>query len=373
MTGTAAARQARLRGALSAEQLGSRGLEHMARNPSCGLLKGLTIAGVSPATVVEAVYGDPSREGQSPFALTAGDRFEAQLFDSGAARLLELYRSRGRLGVTECRVVSVPDAGPGTTAAAMARRRTLTNRLLRMKLNGNAAAPNLIIKPRLTVRLLGLEFNIEPDALVAADGDDFYTPIEVKSYPDRDGKTDTADVRSACRQAAVGVIGLREAASALGAADTETLVPARGDLVLRTPGSYRPTLRAMALRGEVDSLVRALAEAPRDLGELELQVATIGPDATLDDLSVLEQLPNNYRESCREFCALAGRCKERAMAQGDPILLGGRAREEFAAAGSLARVVELLEGRGAPPSTPAERGLQARLQEEYGELGRAIS
>jgi hypothetical protein len=372
-SGGAAARQARLRGALTAEQLGARGLEHMARNPSCELLKGLTIAGISPATVVEAVYGDPSREGQSPFALTAGTRFEAQLFDSGAARLLELYRGRGRLGVTECCVVSVPDAGPGTTAADMARRRTLTNRLLRMKLDGDLATPNLIIKPRLTVRLLGLDFNIEPDALVAADADPFYTLIEVKSYPDRDGKTDAADVRSACRQAAAGVIGLRNAAEALGGTNTETLVPSRGDLVLRTPGSYRPTLRAMALRGEVDSLVRALAEAPRDLGELELLVATIGSEGTLDDRSILEQLPNNYRESCREFCALATRCKERALAQGDPVLLGSRAREEFAAAGSLARAVELLEGRGSPPRTPAERALQTRLREEYGELRRAIS
>jgi hypothetical protein len=373
MTGTAAARQARLRGALAAEQLGSRGLEHMARNPSCGLLKGLTVAGVSPATVVEAVYGDPPREGQSPFALTAGNRFETQLFDSGAARLLELYRTRSRLGVTECRVVSVPDAAPGTTAAAMARRQTLTARLLRQKLDGDPTAPNLIIKPRLTVSLLGLDFNIEPDALVAADADPFYTPIEVKSYPDREGKTDAADVRSACRQAAVAVIGLRAAAARLGATAPDTLVPSRGDLVLRTPGSYRPTLRPMALRGEVDSLVRALAEAPRDLGELELLVAAIGPDATLDDRTVLEQLPNNYRESCREFCALAPRCKERAVATGDPILLGKRAREEFAAAGSLARVIELLEGRGAPPRTPAEQALQARLQEEYGELRRATS
>jgi hypothetical protein len=373
MTGTAAVRQARLRGTLAPEQLGARGLEHMARNPSCSLLKGLTIAGVSPATVVEAVYGDPPREGQSPFALAAGNRFETQLFDSGAARLLELYRNRGRLGVPECRVIRIPDAAPGTTPAAMARRRTLTARLLRQKLDREATAPNVIIKPRLTVSLLGLDFNIEPDALVAADADPFYTPIEVKSYPDRDGKTDAADVRSACRQAAVAVIGLRAASARLGVTAPETVVPSRGDLVLRTPGSYRPTLRPMALRGEVDSLVRALAEAPRDLGELEVLVAAIGPEATLDDLAVLEQLPNNYQESCREFCALAPRCKERAVAVGDPILLGNRAREEFAAAGSLARVIELLEGRGTPPQTPAEQALQARLLEEYGELRRALS
>jgi len=78
----------------------------------------------------------------------------------------------------------------------------------------------------------------------------------------------------------------------------------------------------MRLTGEVDSLVRAVAEAPHDLTELEMLVAAIGPDATFDDQSILEQLPNNYLENCREFCALAGRCKERAVAIGDPILLG---------------------------------------------------
>jgi hypothetical protein len=372
MINLAANRQTRLRGGLAGEQLGARGLEHMARNPSCGLLKALTIAGLSPTTIVREVYGEPTREGQSPFALAAGNRFESRLFESGAARLLDMYRTRGRLGVTECRVVSIPDSAPGTTPAAMSRRQSLTNRLLRQKLARDPDSPNLIIKPRLTVGLLGLGFNIEPDALVAADADLFYTAIEVKSYPDRDGKTDAADIRSACRQAAVAVIGLREVVVRLGATDPELLIAARADLVLKTPGSYRPTLRSMGLSGEVDSLVRAIAEAPRDLGELEELVSAIGPDATLDDRTVLEQIPNNYRENCREFCGLAARCKERAVAQSDPVLLGGRAREEFAAAGSLARVVELLEGRGAPARTPAERILQARLQEQYGELRRAL-
>jgi hypothetical protein len=77
MTGTgsttAAERQARLRGALDAEQLGARGLERMARNPSCRLLKALTVAGLSPATVVEQVYGEPARENVEA-ATVLGDR-----------------------------------------------------------------------------------------------------------------------------------------------------------------------------------------------------------------------------------------------------------------------------------------------------------
>jgi hypothetical protein len=233
--------------------------------------------------------------------------------------------------------------------------------------------PNLVIKPRLQVTLLGLVFNIEPDALLAADDDGFYRPLEIKSYPDRAGKTDASDVRGACRQAAVAVVALRGVAAQLGSADARTLVPARGDLVLRTPGSFRPTLRPMALEGEVDSLERALQEAPRNLGETETLLATIGAAAALDVRAVVEQVPNNYQERCREFCAPAAQCKQRAQAEGDPVLLGSRAREEWAAAGSLERVLELLAGSGAAPRTPAEQLLRQRLQEEYVELQRAVS
>jgi hypothetical protein len=228
------------------------------------------------------------------------------------------------------------------------------------------------IKPRLSVTLLGLVFNIEPDALVATDSGAFYRPIEIKSYPDRGGKTGATDVRSACRQAAVAVVGLRGLMTQFGVVDANSLVPPRGDLVLRTPGSYRPTLRPMPLEGEVDSLERALEEAPRNLGETEALLASIGATAALDSRTVIELLPNNYKENCREFCALAGQCKQRAVAQSDPVLLGSRAREEWAAAGSLERVLELLDGRGAPPRNPAEALLQQRLEMEYAELERAV-
>src|ERR671939_1098739 len=137
MSPTPADRQARLRGSLDAEQLGARGLERMARNPAGGLLKALTMAGVSPARVVKAVYGEPKREGQSPFAIGAGNQFEAGLFESGAARLLELYRAQGRLSVTECRVADVPSLAPGLSRGAMDRRHTLSDRLLRRKLAGD--------------------------------------------------------------------------------------------------------------------------------------------------------------------------------------------------------------------------------------------
>jgi hypothetical protein len=220
------------------------------------------MVGITPATAVRDVYGDVAREGQSPFALAAGNGFERQLFEHDAARLLELYREAGCLGANECRIVIVPNRVPGRGPEVMTRRTALTNTLVEAKLRRSPEAPHIIVKPRVPIRLLGVDHGTEPDALMAADGDAFYRPVEVKSYPDRGGKTDPADVRSACRQAAVAVIGLRQAVDRLRGDLPLALVPAQGDLVLRRPGSFQPTMRPMALRGEVDSIERALEEAP---------------------------------------------------------------------------------------------------------------
>lgn len=364
-------RLARLRGSLATEEPGARGLERIARNPACQRLRALTMVGITPATAVAKVYGETPREGQSPFALAAGNRFERQLFEGGAARLLELYRKAGRLGPTEGKVVIVPDEISGAGPAAMARRRALTEHFLRLRLAGDPSAPNIIVKPRLSVHLLGVDHDIEPDVLVVADGDPFYRPGEVKSYPDRAGKTDLADVRSACRQAAVAIVGLRQALVRAGVIDSEPLAPALGDLILRVPGSYQPTLRAMTIRGEVYSVERAINEAPRDLDELEMLLATIAPNATLDDPVVLDAIPNHYIETCREHCALADHCKQQAVARGDPALLGSYAREELAAAGSISRTLELLDGGS--PRTPQEHLLQLRLRDALREYELAVS
>jgi hypothetical protein len=368
-------RAARLRGSLPAESLGARGLERVARNPDCTRLRALTLASVTPATAARDVYGEAQPEGQSPFALSAGNRFERALLQDGFERLLRLYQDKGRLGPTEGNVVDLSALVPGTTRTVMARRREVTQEFLARKLAAHPKAPNILIKARLPVVLLGTEHDTEPDALVAAGSDPFYRPVEIKSYPDREGKTDPADVRGACRQAAVAVIGLRQALAKLGVTDhedQERLVPPLGDLVLRQPGNFYPTLRPMTLRGEVFSLERILARTGRDLDEVEALLASIGPEAALNDPGVLDAIPCNYLESCREHCGLARHCKEQALAAGDPVLLGGRAREELAAAGTLERTLALMHG-GATPGTPEEAALATGLREALIEYRRATS
>src|SRR5262245_29344467 len=104
-----AVRLARLRGTLPSEEPGARAIERVARNPACRRLRALTMVGVTPATAAARLYGEAAREGQSPFALTTGNRFERELFADGAAKLLTLYREAGQLAADETRVVIVPD------------------------------------------------------------------------------------------------------------------------------------------------------------------------------------------------------------------------------------------------------------------------
>jgi hypothetical protein len=338
-------------------------------------LRALTIVGITPATAAAKIYQEPAREGQSPFALGQGNQFEKNLFDNSAARLIQLFRDAGRLSVNECKVAVVPDLAPPLSSdpqkllIALGRRQAETSRMLRAKAAGSKDAPNIIIKPRMFVQLLGINHAIEPDALVSADTDRFYRPIEVKSYPDRAGKTDAADVRSACRQAAVSVVALRGAARDVNLRDVDLAVPAAGDLVLRVPGGMRATLRAMTLLSEVASLERALGEAPRNLDELE---AMLVQGATLDNPLTLDQIPASYRASCKEHCALAGKCKQQACAAGEPAIIGDMARELLAPAGTVTRALDLMNGRGAPPRTAEESALAEQLQEAFSQYRRAI-
>jgi hypothetical protein len=348
-----------LRGTLKEKGLGARGLEHVARNPGCKRLRALTLLSVGPLAAAREVYGLPVEEGMSQFTIEAGMRFEARLFENGAAALLDLYRKAGLFGPTECKVSVISAVAPGWQPADLARRLAETDRLLRAKLRRDPSAPNVVVKPLLVVNYVGWHY-IEPDMLRAADSDPFYMVGEVKSYVNRGGKTNEADLRSAFRQAAVGVFGLRQTLARLGALDPAGLVSARADLVLRRPGSMSATLTpGQAITGEVASVERALLEAPRDLAELR---AMVPPGATIDDRATLDSIPNNYRSVCREFCPLAGLCKEQALAAGEPVLLGDLAREELIAAGSVPRAIELMHGR-ARPRTLGEQVLADRLRD----------
>ena len=97
-------RLARLRGSLQADEPGARGFERVARNPECTRLRALTIAGIDSATAAVKVYGEPAREGQSPFALAIGNRFDRAMADNGAANCWSCSKRRRTADNSKCKV-----------------------------------------------------------------------------------------------------------------------------------------------------------------------------------------------------------------------------------------------------------------------------
>jgi hypothetical protein len=125
----------------------------------------------------------------------------------------------------------------------------------------------------------------------------------------------------------------------------------------------------MSIEGEVDSIVRAIAEAPTNLTELE---GMLPESASLDDAATLSSVPNNYRPGCKEHCALWQQCRGQALETRAPVVLGDHAAEALAAAGSIDRALDLMMGAGAPPRNPAEAALARELQAANLEFRRAV-
>lgn len=354
----------RLRGSLHPEGLKARGIERVARNPDCDRLAALTLASVSPATYVKAVLGDEVSDARSPLALAAGHRFEARLFADDAAALVALYVTAGRLPAEG---VTVRDLSRGANTRSESGRATVraATRALMARALAGEAVPAVVLKPRMSVTVAGSEHEVEPDALVWTDG--FYRVVEVKAYPDRGGRTAPEDLRGACRQAAVGVVALRELLTSLGEKNACARVSAMGDLVFQRPGSSEGRLHPMTLAGEVDSLRRLVAALPARLAALAAEIG----GAAIDDPAVLFALSKRWQGGCATMCALAARCKAEMTACGDPALLGESAREHLGAAGSLVTALDLVRGNRSPANDD-ERALVERLQPALAQLRKAV-
>lgn len=351
------ARLARLRGGIAAVEVGARGIESVARNIGCVRLRAIVIAGLTPAEIIKHVFG-MQPDIMSPFAMTLSQAYERRLLDNGGSSLLTAYREKGLLTQLEVKVSSVANHAPGDSSFARHQRVLETQRVVDMKLRNDPLAPNLILNPRLPLMLVGVTHPIELDYLVASDADPFYRVGVIKSYADRGGKTDHSDIRAALREASVGTLALGQHIASRGG--DPAVAGDRVDMVLRAPGSFIPRLfPANRAESEMASLTRALSAAPADLDDVERLVPA---NATFADRTVIDQLPNNYRSNCKEHCALWEHCRAQALSAGLPIILGDQAAEQLAAAGSIARVIDLLDGKGRPPDNRAEASLANDLR-----------
>lgn len=335
-----------------------RRFEQWARNPQCAANTLSAVHNV-PMNDVARLEGVKATMGQSPFALARGQQFERLLYSKAGEPLYEQLRKQGvvpekasgladfRLRLSGGRFRSLDDAMAATAKLL----RELAARKTRnvdpwLVAGATVRIPGGVMLPEAVLVLdsLVIRHDTTPRTLIVG---------EIKTYPDRGGYTDPAELATARAQAGVYVHGLDLVLLELGLEKSYEVLR-KGFLVLSRPGFNRPSVR-----GNED--LRYQAERARRGFELlrsaaaALPVGQGRPDPT--DISTAQY---NYCETCVSFCDRASVCRARALEEGRASVLGDDV-ERFLGTVSLPRALELLDG--ARPRNEAETDLARRMKD----------
>ncbi|KUL38249.1 hypothetical protein [Streptomyces regalis] len=360
-------RLAELRGPdIAAKALDARALAALAANPGCKRRAILDGAGVNKAALASAL-GSPSVFGQSQFAFTRGNAFEAKVKADGGAELLRLVHEkldRSAEPPAHARVPELTATGPeGRTArTALALREATETR----------GEWTLLDHPMLALDVAGSPAFLEPDAVVVHP-DGSWTVVEIKSFPMLDGSADPAKVGAAARQAAVYVLALEQIAARLGDSDPAPRVRHRVLLVCPKDFSNLPTASAVDVRKQRAVTARQLARLTRieDIADTLPAGTCFSPELPAADLTAaVEAVPATYAPECLSACELAFHCRARARASGAVTSLGRSVRAELGGLTTVEGVLSAARGESGDPDDPAVAALRraARLRAEA--LGR---
>ena len=353
-------RLAELRGPdVPAKALDARALAALAANPGCKRRAILDGAGVNKAALAGAL-GSPSAFGQSQFALTRGNAFEAKVKADGGAELLRLVREkldRGAEPPAHARVPELTATGPeGRTARTALALREATE------------APGewtLLDHPMLALDVAGSPAFLEPDAVVVHP-DGSWTVVEIKSFPMLDGSADPAKVGAAARQAAVYVLALEQVAARL---ESAPRVRERVLLVCPKDFSNLPTASAVDVRKQRAVTARQLDRLTRieDIADALPAGTCFSPELPAADLTAaVESVPAAYAPECLSACELAFHCRARSLESGAVTSLGRSVRAEQGGLTTVEDVLSAARGESGDPDDPAVAALRraARLRAE---------
>jgi hypothetical protein len=332
--------------------------EQWARNPAC---QANTLSAVHGIPMVDVARAEGTRVtmGQSPFAVARGQTFERGLFRAGAEQLRKAlveaevldatargfadFRTRQNSG----RLADIDEALDQTatllTAMANTKGRDMNPSIVAA---ATIRIPERVMLPEaiLIIDVLVVRWNAKakrPELVVG----------EVKTYPDRGGHTDSAELATARAQAGVYIHGLDVTLAAMGLAGQFT-VSRSGFLVLSRPGSNFPSIRANEdLRYQAMRAQRGFAQLERAANAMFDQHGTANIDTVL-------LAPTAYASACLAFCDRVSTCFKRAMDEGSATILGEDVAR-FLGSVSLTRAMELLDGD--KPRTPAEHEIEKQL------------
>ncbi|MBO1334237.1 hypothetical protein J3486_23660 [Streptomyces sp. VRA16 Mangrove soil] len=343
--------------------LDARALAALAANPGCSRRALLDGAGVDKGRIADAL-GAPAAFGQSQFALTRGNAFEARVKADGGAELLRLVHARVDPAAAEPTpdLVRTPDL-----SAIGPEGRTARTALALREAVGSAAESGtwtFLDHPMVALDVAGSPAFLEPDAVVVHP-DGSWTVVEIKSFPMIDGAADAAKVGAAARQAAVYVLALEEVAARLDG------VRVRDRIVLVCPKDFTnlPAASAVDVRKQLSVTRRQLTRLTR----IEDIAAALPPGTVFDPglpperlSQAVESVPASYAPECLAACELGFHCRARSREAGAVTALGRPLRAELGGLTTVDAVLAAARGESGDPDNPTVAALRraAALRQE---------
>ncbi|TQS42564.1 hypothetical protein [Cryptosporangium phraense] len=332
-------RLAQLRGNTAPKRHNARTIAALTTNPGCARRAILDSAGVDKDALARTI-GFPAPFGQSSFAITRGNAFEAQVKADGCAELLRLLRETLGLDLAEAAYTNLEDVGGDDSQEI--RHAYSAQKLTR-------GAETLFDHPLLRLAVAGQNVYLEPD-LVAFQHDGVFHVVEIKSFAVIDGQADPGKVAAAAIQSAVYVLALRRL---LGRGD-DAVSP---DVVLVCPENFsnRPVATKVDVRKQLIILDHQLSRLTRVEALLDL----LPPGLTLDpaqppaDLAAaLGPLEARYAPGCLSSCELGFFCREESAGCTDA--LGTSVREQLGGVETVAEALRIAHGDHPVPPEEAE-------------------
>lgn len=324
-----------LRGAAPTSRHNARTISALTANPGCARRALLDAAAVDK-TVIAQELGFPPQFGQSPFAITRGNSFEAMVKAHGCAELLRLLREELGLSIPEVGYHDLATVGDNATNSIRYQR---TKQLLGQALGSGQGT--LFDHPMLRLEIAGATAYLEPDVVALQIGGKFYV-VEIKSFAIVDGQADPAQVASAAQQSAVYVLAMRELLRELGY--SPDAVAHESILVAARDFTNRPVAAKLDLRKQLAVIGRQLSRLTSIDSLLDLVPvgASFTPGDGLSD--TVSAIPSRYAPECMSSCELAFACRAEARAQGSVDTLGRGVCDDLGGIDNLDTVLALAEG-----------------------------
>ncbi len=359
-----------IRGAVPPRNHNARTIAALTSNPGCARRAIMDAAGVDKQRLASCA-GFPAPFGQSQFAITRGNAFEAQVKANGCAELLRLLRDGLGLPIPEVSYADLEEVG-GSTSREL--RHSRTRGLLARAAASGADAGTLFDHPLLRLAVAGQQVYLEPDLIAFRLHGQFHV-VEMKSFAVIDGQADGDKVAAAATQSAVYVLALRELLAGEGYGPDS--VSHEAVLVCPENFSNAPVATLVDVRKQLTVLRRQLSRLEHIDSLVELLPPGLTLDLKIDEAGMasrppaelaeaIRTVPARYVPECLASCEMCYFCREEA--RGVTAALGRDVRDDLGAVDTVRAALGLADGTLDPAGDQAEAAamlqVAARLRRE---------